>query len=66
MKKEKCYICEKGNLEQKKVEFSLHGEILGKFSAEVCNSCGEKFFDETSSDLIDKVAKEKGLWAFEG
>ncbi|MBI4919437.1 YgiT-type zinc finger protein [archaeon] len=65
MKKEKCYMCEKGTLENKKVDFSLHGVVLGKFSAQVCDSCGEKFFDETSSDLIDKAAKEKGLWGLE-
>ncbi|MBI5065973.1 YgiT-type zinc finger protein [Candidatus Woesearchaeota archaeon] len=65
MKKEKCYICEKGFLENKKVDFSLYGTNLGKFDAQVCSVCGEKFFDEKASDEIDDKAKEKGLWGLE-
>lgn len=66
MKMEKCYICEKGLLEKKKVEFRLYGELIGRFHAEVCTSCGEKFFDEATSRKIDEATKAKGLWGLEG
>ena len=55
----------KGNLEKRKVEFKLYGRLVGKFNTEVCNHCNETFFDESTSDKIDKAAKEKGLWGLE-
>ena len=61
----KCYICEKGNLEKKKVDYELYGTSLGKFDAEVCDRCKETFFDEKTSDKMDQIAKEKGLWGLE-
>ncbi len=62
---EKCYICEKGVLEKKKIDFKLYGEIIGKFEAEVCSVCGEKFYDEQTSAKIDTATKAKGLWGLE-
>lgn len=62
---EYCYICEKGKLEKKKVDFFLYGENLGKFDAEVCNLCNEKFFNEETSSKIDDKAKKLGLWGLE-
>lgn len=62
---EKCYMCEKGYLEKKKVDYKLYGELIGKFDAEVCSLCGEKFFDEATSQKIDEATKEKGLWGLE-
>lgn len=62
---EKCYTCEKGFLERKKVDFKLYGELIGKFEAEVCPSCGEKFFNEETSRKIDEATKAKGLWGLE-
>ena len=59
------YICEKGPLNRKKVEFKLYGETIGIFPAEVCKACGEKFFDEKSSEAIDTATKAKGLWGLE-
>ena len=61
---EKCYLCEKGNLTKKKVDFKMYGKSLGKFDAEVCNKCNEIFFNEASSDKIERIemrnfAKEK-------
>ena len=60
-------ICEecKGKIIKKKVEFKLYGETLGKFPAEVCLKCGEKVFDEETSDKIDEIAKKKGLWGLD-
>jgi len=58
----KCYMCNEGKLEKKKVDYLLLDENLGKFEAEVCNKCGEQFFDEKEDLEITKKAKEKGLW----
>lgn len=62
---EKCYTCEKGILQKKKVDFMLYGELIGKFDADVCSACGEKFFDEATSEKIDTATKAKGLWGLE-
>ena len=58
----KCYICNEGNLEKRKVDYFLFGENLGKCEGEVCTKCGEQFFDEEADAQITKMAKEKGLW----
>ena len=57
----KCPICNIGTMDKKEVTFSLYGENLGRFRADVCNKCGEEFFDEDASDRIDEAAKKKGL-----
>ena len=62
---EKCYICEKGNLKIKTVDYKLHGVDLGKFNAEVCDKCGEQFFDENVSKKMTEAAKRKGLWGLQ-
>lgn len=59
---QKCYLCEKGNLEKKKVPYNLLGENIGSFDAEVCSICGETFFDEETSRKITAATKAKGLW----
>lgn len=61
----KCYICEKGKLIKKKVDFDIYGISIGKFPAEVCNKCNEEFFDEQTSDKIDETVKARGLWGLE-
>lgn len=63
--KEKCYICEQGVLEKKKVDYKLYGVDIGKFNAEVCNKCGEIFFDENTSKKMTEIAKKKGLWGLQ-
>ncbi|MBI2079735.1 hypothetical protein HYT84_03150, partial [Candidatus Micrarchaeota archaeon] len=49
-----------GKILKKDIEFSLYGQSLGYFPAEVCGKCGEEVFDEKTSDKIDEIAKEKG------
>lgn len=58
-------MCEKGNLTKKQVEYKLYGVSIGKFDAEVCDKCGETFFDEDVSRKMTKIAKEKGLWGLQ-
>ncbi len=62
---EKCYICEKGNLTKREVDYKLYGISIGKFDAEVCNKCGETFFDEEVSKKMTETAKIKGLWGLQ-
>src|SRR3989344_4570765 len=59
---EKCYICEKGNLKYERVPYKLYGELIGNFDAEVCDKCGEVFFDEETSRKITAATKAKNLW----
>lgn len=61
----KCYICEKGSLAKKKVDYKLYGVSIGKFDAEVCGKCGEVFFDEDASKKMNEIAKKKGLWGLQ-
>lgn len=57
----KCPIC---NSRMKKTEetFKIGTISLGKFEAEKCTKCSEVYFTESSSDAIDKKAKQLGLW----
>ena len=60
----KCPLCN-GKMKARKVDFSMYGESFGKFEAEVCDSCGEEFFDEKVTAKIDQIAKERELWGLE-
>ncbi len=64
MERKTCEECG-GKIAMKKVEFTLFGESLGHFPAEVCAKCGEEVFDEATSAAIDLRAKDKGLWGLE-
>ena len=61
----KCYLCGKGKLVKKKVDYVLYGQPLGKYDAEVCSQCGEEFYDEKTFDKMTAKAKEKGLWGLQ-
>ena len=61
----RCYICNKGTMKKKKVEYKIYGVLLGKFDAEVCDQCSEIFFDEVTSRKITEIAKQKGLFGLE-
>ena len=58
----KCDECPKGILHQKKVDYILLGQNLGKFDALVCDACNETIFSGETFTLVEKKAKEKGLW----
>ncbi|MEX2017030.1 MAG: YgiT-type zinc finger protein [Candidatus Pacearchaeota archaeon] len=57
----KCVLCG-GKLGEKTVEYMVYGKSIGKFTALVCNSCGEQWFSEETSKKIQ--AKEKKLKLF--
>ncbi len=57
-----CPMCGKAKLSIKRQQVSFFGKPLGFFPVEVCPNCGEKFYDETTSEKINLKAKELGLW----
>jgi len=58
----KCPICDKGEMSKKTVSYVVYGIELGKFPANVCNKCGEEWFDEDIALKIEKLEKKKGLF----
>lgn len=61
----KCYTCEKGNLKNKKVKYTIYGVEVGTYPAKVCDKCGEVFFNEETSKKITEKTKKLGLWGLE-
>lgn len=59
---EKCDTCKKGILESRKIDYILLGQNLGKFNALICSNCEEIIFEGEELEMIEKIAKEKGLW----
>ena len=57
----KCIIC-KGTTSKKTVDYKEFGISLGNFRADVCNKCGEIFFDEKTADQIQQKSKQMGLF----
>ncbi|MBI2138254.1 AbrB/MazE/SpoVT family DNA-binding domain-containing protein [Candidatus Woesearchaeota archaeon] len=62
---EKCYLCGKGRLTSQLVDYALYGIHLGKFQAEACNKCNERFYTEAASKTMTEIAKKKGLWGLQ-
>lgn len=57
----KCALC-KGKLKRKIINHSVYGKSLGNFPALVCDSCGEKWFDEETSKKIEEIEKKEKLF----
>ena len=53
-----CFMC-KGKLEDKKVKYMVELEntviIIKDVPAKVCIQCGEKYFDDKTSENIEKI-----------
>jgi YgiT-type zinc finger domain-containing protein len=58
----RCPVCEKGDMKRKVVPYSVYGIELGRFPADVCDKCGEEWFDEKTALKIEELQKEKGLF----
>lgn len=61
LKEANCPICN-GGLVRKKMPYWFGSVKLGEFGADTCLKCGEVFYTEESSDLIDRKAKDAGVW----
>lgn len=59
---EKCYECEDGKLVRKRVEYKQYDVSIGKYPAEVCEKCGEVFFDSDAVGKIENELKKRNLW----
>lgn len=57
-----CDECGKGILKEKEVDYTILGKKIGKFPALVCTNCNETVFLGETFALIEKKAKELGLW----
>ncbi len=55
-------MCEEGTLHEGKMKQYMFGVYLGEFEAEACDKCGEIFNDEDTTQKIEDIAKEKGIW----
>lgn len=60
-----CFMC-KGELEEKKVNYMVDLKetiiIIKKVPAKVCTECKEQYFDDETSENIEKIVnKLKGL-----
>ncbi|MAF34762.1 hypothetical protein CMO91_02865 [Candidatus Woesearchaeota archaeon] len=61
MEKMMCMLCG-GTTKKEQVRYAEFGVPLGRFSAEVCQKCGEEFFDEKTADKIQAASKKAGLF----
>ena len=57
----KCIICS-GETIKKNVEYRESGVLLGTFSANICQKCGETYFDEKVAEKIQQKSKQMGLF----
>ena len=57
----KCIMCG-GTTSKKTAEYKEFGISLGDFKADVCEKCGETFFDEKTAELIQQKSKQMGLF----
>jgi YgiT-type zinc finger domain-containing protein len=56
-----CPMCD-GKLVKGTTDNSYHDIHFGEYDADICDNCGEAFFTEEASDLIERKAKELGVW----
>jgi len=56
-----CFVC-KGELKEKKVNYFVDLEntiiIIKEVPAKVCTQCGEKYFDDKTSENIEKIVNQ--------
>ena len=56
-----CFKC-KGNLIQKKINYVVNLEntiiIIKQVPAKVCSQCGEQYFDDETTENIDKIVNQ--------
>ena len=51
-----CYSC-KGKIVKKKINIEINGVIVRDVEAEVCERCGEEYFDTPTAAFIQNVAR---------
>ncbi len=61
----KCPVCGKSALRREARKSELYGFDLGKYTAEVCPSCGEVFWNEADVGKMEEKARRLGIWGLE-
>ena len=49
-------------MKKKIVDYEVYGKSIGKFQAQVCESCGEEWFDEETAKKIEDAEKKAGVF----
>lgn len=57
----KC-LCGKGYLRPGKIDEEMLGIPLGRFPAEICDTCEESFVDQETMEEIENKARKLGIW----
>ena len=57
----KCIMCS-GKTVLKNVDYRELGILLGHFKGNVCEKCGETYFDEQAAEQIQQKSKDLGLF----
>ncbi len=61
----KCPVCGRASLVRMRRKSELYGYDLGEYTAEVCPSCGEIFWEEADVRKMEDKAKRLGIWGLE-
>jgi YgiT-type zinc finger domain-containing protein len=51
-----CYSC-KGNVVRKRINVEINGVVVQDVEAEVCERCGEEYFNTRTATFIQNVAR---------
>jgi len=60
-----CPVCGRSGMKREMRKSEFYGFDLGRYSAEVCASCGEVFWKETDVKKMEERAKKLGIWGLE-
>lgn len=52
----RCYMC-RGDMQKRLVDVNIEGVIIKDVLAEVCERCGEQYFDTNTSTFLQNVAR---------
>ncbi len=57
----KCVLCD-SNVKEKIVDYKELGKSFGKFKANVCEKCGEVYFNSETVDKIQQISRKLGFF----
>jgi len=60
-----CPVCDRGKLRLRTIAHVEDDIDYGRFEAEVCDQCDERFFTEESARRIEAREQELGIWGLE-
>ncbi|MEK6932532.1 MAG: AbrB/MazE/SpoVT family DNA-binding domain-containing protein [Nanoarchaeota archaeon] len=57
----KCVMCD-SNVKEKLVDYKELGKSFGKFKGNVCEKCGEVYFNSETVDRIQQISRKLGFF----